>query len=77
VDGDAPLEVRQTKGRLAIPAICGTQNRKQCRVLRDGQKLAIAKGPTPWGKIATKHYDLTDVAFHRYVFLSEVKGSMR
>jgi len=34
---DAPLEVRERKGRLAVAAVCGTEKREQRRVLIDWQ----------------------------------------
>src|SRR4029077_12871928 len=40
------LQVRQRESGLTVAAVLRAQEREQCRVLRDRQELAIAKGPT-------------------------------
>src|SRR5687768_6043467 len=42
----APLEVREREIRLPVPAVRRAQQGEQCRVLREGQQLAVTPGPS-------------------------------
>src|SRR5712692_2301637 len=56
VHGGATLEVRQGEGCPSVAAIGGAQDREQCLVLIDGQKLPVAKSPTFGRKIPTDNF---------------------
>jgi hypothetical protein len=59
VNGNPAPQIGQTKGGPSIATVDGAEQRKERVVLRDRQQLPIAKGPTPWGKVAREHPDFT------------------
>jgi hypothetical protein len=58
--GNSPSQIGQAEGRLPVSSIRGAQQGKQCSVLGNGDKLAVAKRPAVGGKGASEHSYFTD-----------------
>ena len=54
----ATLKVGQREVRLAVAAVGGSQQREQGGVLRQGQQLPVAPGPTTRREVERKYADL-------------------
>jgi hypothetical protein len=54
-------QVGKTKCGLSVSAIGGTQEREERGVLRDGQKLTTAEGPTSRREVEPDDRDFGDV----------------
>ena len=65
VNRHATLQVRQGKVRRSIAAIGGAKQRKQSRILCNGQQLPITQRPALRGKVESDHQDRSKVNFHR------------
>src|SRR5215472_10942282 len=63
MDRHRALKVRQTKRADAVTPVGGTQDRKQCSVLTNRQKLPVAQSPAGWGKITSEHPDFSKERF--------------
>lgn len=50
-DGHAAAQVGQGEVRPAVAAEPVAEEREEGRVLHDGQELALAEGPAPWGEV--------------------------
>jgi len=60
---DAAAEVRQSKGGLAVPSISRAEERKECRILGDGQDLASTESPPARCEVIWDKHDLTEEWF--------------
>jgi hypothetical protein len=59
----ATAQIGQGKVGSAIPAIRGSEDRKEGTMLGYFQKLTVAERPPSWRYTASKHYDLADKRF--------------
>jgi len=62
-DRTAAAQIGQREVGCAVTAEGGSQDGKQRGVLRDGEDLSGAEGPSARGEIAGEHYDTVEIRF--------------
>jgi hypothetical protein len=60
MDRDATAQIRESKRRLAIAAIGGTDEREKGVILRNREQLTVAQRPASRSEVAGKHPDFSN-----------------
>src|SRR5215813_6834639 len=61
---DTAAQVRQGESGLAVAAVRGAKERKERRILRDGQYLSVAKRPATRREVVRHQDDHSQERFH-------------